>query len=59
MAQKGITNCFSEDSCDESDSDSDEGINQRNYSRAKVSSKNQASKLQNIGGSTTHQQTTQ
>ena len=45
------------DSCD--DSHSDEGTNQRNDSRAKVSSKNQASKLQNIGGSTTQQQTTQ
>ena len=59
IAQKGSTNCPSEDSCDDSDSDSDEGTNQRNDSRAKVSSNNQASKLQIIGGSTTHQQTTQ
>ena len=49
IPQKGITNCPSEDSCDNSDSDSDEGTNQRNDSRAKVSSKNQASKLQIIG----------
>ena len=40
-------------------SDSDEGTNQRNDSRAKVSSKNQASKLQIIGGSTNNQQRTQ
>ena len=59
IAQKGITNCRSEDSCDDSDSDSDEGTNQRNDSRAKVSSKNKASKLQIIGGNTTHQQRTQ
>ena len=50
IAQKGITNFPSEDSCDDSDSDSDEGTNQRNGSRAKVSSTNQASKLQIIGG---------
>ena len=59
IAQKGISNCPSEDSCDDSDSDSDEETNQRNDSRAKVSSTNQASKLQIIGGSTTHQQSTQ
>ena len=59
IAQKVITYCPSEDSCDNSDSDSDKGTNQRNDSRAKVSSKNQASKLQIIGGSTTHQQRTQ
>ena len=59
IAQKVITNCPSEDSCDDSDSDSDEGIYQRNDSRAKVSSKNQPTKLQIIGKSTTHQQTAQ
>ena len=59
IAQKGISNCPSEDSCDDSDSDSDEETNQRNDSRAKVSSKNQASKLQIIGGSTTQQLSTQ
>ena len=59
IAQNGVSNCPSEDSCDDSDSDSDEETNQRNDSRAKVSSKNQASKLQIIGRSTAHQQSTQ
>ena len=58
IAQKGITKCPSEESCDDIDSDSDEGTNQRNDSRAKISSKNQASKLQFIGRSTIHQETT-
>ena len=59
IPQEIITNCPPQDSRHDSDSDSDEGTKQRNASRAKVSSKNQVSKLQINGGSTTQQQTTQ
>ena len=49
IGQESNINCPSQNSCDDSDSDSDESTNQRNASHAKISSKNHASELQFLG----------
>ena len=49
IAQESNINCPSQNTCDDSDSDSDEGANQRNALHAKISSKNHASELQFLG----------